>query len=298
MFEKDTFSNILSNINSSYSSMTDFAKKANLDRTYISKYINKKLKNPPTPKILEKIANASNGITTYESLMRICGYFGNIRGDRLKGCRLRKNLSLEEVANKIGTTSRQLSLWENGHDYNLDIETTLKLSELYNVDFNWLAGSNINNEGISDNLQELNKAIPLSELNKIEIPVLGIVKAGYDYLADENIIGHVFLDFKPSDPENYYALQVTGDSMEPLFSDGDIAIVHKQDSFDSGNTCIVLINGDEATVKKVVRMDDGIDLIAMNPYYPVRHFNKNEMDEIPVKVIGKVIEARKRKIFE
>ena len=117
-------------------------------------------------------------------------------------------------------------------------------------------------------------------------------------MANENIIGHVFLDFKPSDPENYYALQVTGDSMEPLFSDGDIAIVHKQDDFESGNTCIVLANGDEATVKKVVRMEDGIDLIAMNPYYPVRHFTKNEMDEIPVKIIGKVIEARKRKVFE
>lgn len=55
---------------------------------------------------------------------------------------------------------------------------------------------------------------------------------------------------------------------------------------------------DEATVKKVVRMDDGIDLIAMNPYYPIRHFTKNEMNEIPVKIIGKVVEARKRKIFE
>ena len=86
--------------------------------------------------------------------------------------------------------------------------------------------------------------------------------------------------------------------MEPLFSNGDIAIVHKQDDFESGNTCIVLINGDEATVKKVVRMDDGIDLIAMNPYYPVRHFTKEDMKTVPVKIIGKVIEARKRKQFE
>ena len=138
----------------------------------------------------------------------------------------------------------------------------------------------------------------LSDLQQTEIPVFGKVKAGYDYLANENIIGKIYLDFKPSDPENYYALQVTGDSMEPLFSDGDIAIVHKQDDFDSSNTCIVLINGDEATVKKVVRTEDGIDLIAMNPYYPVRHFTKEEISKIPVKIIGKVIEARKRKIFE
>lgn len=165
------------------------------------------------------------------------------------------------------------------------------LADALNVNEVWLMGYDVPMN------RELNPT-PLSDLNQTEIPVLGKVKAGYDYLANENVIGHVYLDFKPSDPENYYALQVTGNSMEPLFSSGDIAIVHKQDNFDNGNTCIVLVNGDEATVKKVVKMDDGIDLIAMNPYYPVRHFTKNEMNEIPVKIIGKVVEARKRKIFE
>ena len=74
MFNQDKFSKILNKINSTYSTMTDFGNKASFDRTYISKYINKKLENPPTPKILEKIAIASNGITTYEELMQICGY--------------------------------------------------------------------------------------------------------------------------------------------------------------------------------------------------------------------------------
>ena len=74
MFNQDKFSNILSKINSTYTTMTDFGNKASFDRTYISKYINKKLENPPTPKILEKIAIASNGITTYEELMQVCGY--------------------------------------------------------------------------------------------------------------------------------------------------------------------------------------------------------------------------------
>lgn len=74
MFNQDEFANILNKINSTYSTMTDFGKKASFDRTYISKYINKKLKNPPTPKILEKVANASNGIVTYEELMTVCGY--------------------------------------------------------------------------------------------------------------------------------------------------------------------------------------------------------------------------------
>lgn len=141
MFFKDNFSEILKAINNTYKNMTEFSENAKFDRTYISKYINKKLDNPPSPKILEKIANASNGITSYENLMRICGYFGNIRGDRLKSCRLSRNLSLDEVASKVEISTKKLSLWENGHDYNMDIKITEKLANLYNVDFNWLMGS-------------------------------------------------------------------------------------------------------------------------------------------------------------
>lgn len=85
MFNKEKFSNILNRINSTYNTMTDFAKKASFDRTYISKYINMKLDNPPTPKILQKLADASNGITSYTELMLICDYlhddFDELMGD-------------------------------------------------------------------------------------------------------------------------------------------------------------------------------------------------------------------------
>lgn len=213
-------------------------------------------------------------------------------GQRLKQARELRHITLEEAGKKVDVHKSTVLRWENGETEKIKFPVIEVLANYYNVNPVWLMGYDVPIE------RETLKSIPLSELQQTEIPVLGKVKAGYDYLAEENIIGHIYLDFKPSDPENYYALQVTGDSMEPLFSDGDIAIVHKQDTFDNGNTCIILVNGDEATVKKVVKMDNGIDLIAMNPYYPVRHFTKNEMDEIPVKIIGKVIEARKRKIFE
>lgn len=204
--------------------------------------------------------------------------------------RLNKAISLRnikpiELAEKTGIDKSKISSYMSGR-YKAKQDGVYLLAQALNVSEVWLMGYDVPME-----------SIPIKNIEKIKIPVLGTVKAGYDYLAQENIIGYESID-NVTDPENYYALQVTGDSMEPLFSDGDIAIVHKQDDFDSGNTCIVLVNGDEATVKKVVRMDDGIDLIAMNPYYPVRHFSKNEMNEIPVKIIGKVVEARKRKVFE
>lgn len=204
--------------------------------------------------------------------------------------RLNKAISLRnikpiELAEKTGIDKSKISSYMSGR-YKAKQDGVYLLAQALNVSEVWLMGYDVPME-----------SIPIKNIEKIKIPVLGTVKAGYDYLAQENIIGYESID-NVSDPENYYALQVTGNSMEPLFSDGDIAIVHKQDNFDSGNTCIILVNGDEATVKKVVRMDDGIDLIAMNPYYPVRHFTKNEMNKIPVKIIGKVVEARKRKIFE
>lgn len=74
MFNKFLFANILSKINSTYDTMTDFAKKADLDRTYISKYINCKLDNPPSPEILKKIADASNSTISYYELMEMCDY--------------------------------------------------------------------------------------------------------------------------------------------------------------------------------------------------------------------------------
>lgn len=74
-FDKEKFSNILYKISTLYSNTSEFARQVDFDRSYISKYIHKKLNNPPTPKILKEIASASKGITTYEELMNICGYF-------------------------------------------------------------------------------------------------------------------------------------------------------------------------------------------------------------------------------
>ena len=130
--------------------------------------------------------------------------------------------------------------------------------------------------------------------NKQAFPLLGTVKAGYNYLASENIIGYVTIDKKLSDPENYFALKVTGDSMQPVLYEEDIVIIHKQNNIESGQIGIVLINDEEATVKKIIKHNDCIELIAFNSYYPPKKLtNKDKF-----KIIGKVTEARISKIFE
>lgn len=134
------------------------------------------------------------------------------------------------------------------------------------------------------------------------IPILGTVKAGYNWLAEENVIGYItdedtIKTYKKKIKE-YFALQVTGDSMLPLLSEGDLVIVHDQDDVESGQTAVVLINGEEATVKKVVKTNEGIELHAMNPYYPVKKFTFEDMRTIPVKIIGRVKEAKIKGAFE
>lgn len=213
-------------------------------------------------------------------------------GKYLKKLRNAKHLSLREVYHITDISFSHLNMIENGKR-NVTPALLRVLADLYCVNYLDL----YEKAGYIDLVEnEKNREILTPLYNQIAIPTLGTVKAGYDYLAQENIVGYESID-NISNPEEYYALQITGDSMEPLFSNGDIAIIHKQDNFENGNTCVVLINGEEATIKKVVRMDDGIDLIAMNPYYPVHHFSKEEMEKIPVQIIGKVVEARKRNQF-
>lgn len=74
MFDKNKFALILKDINTTYDSQRDFSKKSGINRTYLSQYMNMKLEEPPKPKILDRLANASNGITNYQELMQICGY--------------------------------------------------------------------------------------------------------------------------------------------------------------------------------------------------------------------------------
>lgn len=134
----------------------------------------------------------------------------------------------------------------------------------------------------------------LKSNNKQVFPLLGLVKAGYNYLANENIIGWVSIDKKLPDPENYFALKIVGESMQPILYEDDIVIVHRQNDVESGQVGIVLVDDEEATIKKVVKCDDHIELEAFNPYFSKKKLYKNDNFTI----LGKVVEARISKIFE
>ena len=211
-------------------------------------------------------------------------------GKYLKDSRNAKGLSLRQV-NKISDISySHLNMIENGKR-NVTPALLKNLAKLYGLDYIDLYEKAGYIDLIEDEKKDMLKkigAIPLSEIETTKIPVLGKVKAGYNYLAQENIIDYIAFNIDGADKENYYALYVIGDSMEPLFDDGDIVIVHKQNDFNNGDNCVILINGDEATIKKVYKGTTGIKLQAVNPYYPPRIFTEDEIKNLPVKVIGVV----------
>ena len=211
-------------------------------------------------------------------------------GAYLKKLRENKGLSTREVYELSKVSNSYLSLVENGHR-RASAVVLKKLAPVYGVDYLDLyvkAGyADLAEYEKSEMLKKVG-AIPLSDIDTVKIPILGAVKAGYDYLAQENIVDYIAFKVDGTDKENYYALNVVGDSMEPLFDDGDTVIVHKQDDFENGDNCVVLINGNEATVKKVYKGNNELKLKAVNPYYPPKTFTKEEIKSLPVKVIGVV----------
>ncbi len=133
---------------------------------------------------------------------------------------------------------------------------------------------------------------PTKKKTKFMIPVLGVVRAGLPMDAVENIIDYEEISEEMARQGEFFALQIKGDSMEPKISDGDVVIVRKQPTVENGEIAIVLVNGDEATVKRVQRFDGGINLIPSNSAYNVLTYTNAQIESLPVQILGKVVELR------
>lgn len=207
--------------------------------------------------------------------------------NRLQKAMNLKNMKQVDLVEKTNIDKSLISNYLKGK-YKAKQDNLYLLAKVLNVSEAWLMGYDVPMERNSEDILNKIGAIPISDIDVTNIPLLGTVKAGYDYLAQENIIDYISFKVDGNDKENYYALNVVGDSMTPLFNNGDTVIVHKQDDFENGDNCVVLINGEEATIKKVYKGNTGIELKAVNPYYPPRVFSKEDIKDLPVKIIGVV----------
>lgn len=126
----------------------------------------------------------------------------------------------------------------------------------------------------------------------VKIPVLGYVRAGIPIEAVEDILDYEEISLEMASQGEHFALSIKGDSMEPRIAEGDVVIVRKQNIVENGELAVVLVNGNDATVKKFYMNDNGITLISTNPTYDPFYYSKEDVEKLPVQVIGKVVELR------
>lgn len=201
--------------------------------------------------------------------------------EKLKELRQQKGMTQSELAKLLKMQRSTLGMYETGKR-EPNFETLNMFANFFNVDMNTLMDMN--------NTSNQN---PSSPVRSIKIPVLGTVVAGIPLDAVENIIGWEEISPAMAATGEHFALRIKGTSMEPRICEGDIVVIRKQEDIESGDTAIVLINGGEATVKKVKKTEEGIMLIANNMAVYSPHFYSNkDIESLPVQIIGKVVELR------
>ena len=127
----------------------------------------------------------------------------------------------------------------------------------------------------------------------VRIPVLGRVAAGIPIEAIEDVEDWEEIPESMAKNGEYFALKIKGKSMEPRIMEGDIVIVKRQSDVDSGDVAVVLVNGNDATVKQITKSETGLTLIGWNlAAYTPRTYNKKECRDLPVSILGKVVEIR------
>ena len=151
----------------------------------------------------------------------------------------------------------------------------------------------ITTDNISEQLKNIG-TMYVSNTSLVRLPILGKIKAGYDYMSQENWVGYADVEKAIiQDGCEYFALKIAEDSMSPLLIENDIIIVQKQDDFESGDIVVATINGDEAIIRKGKKSDNNILLQPLNSTYEPLIFTYDEMKKIPVEIIG-IVKQLKR----
>lgn len=198
------------------------------------------------------------------------------------------NYTLEEIGEYIGIKSKStISKYLSGSIKNVKSSVISNIANLFNVSPAWLAG-------LSDDKYRETRIDKFGN-SVISIPLLGTVKAGYNYLAQENWEGTVEIKEELAKTGDFFALKIKGDSMLEVLWENDIVAVKKQNFANTNDIAVVIINGDEATVKKINILENGIMLIPFNSAYSPIFLSKEDIRKKPVEIIGIVKQIIERK---
>lgn len=195
----------------------------------------------------------------------------------IKELRKRRTMTQREVASLLNITASAYSNYEQGTRLP-DILMLKKLAAIFGVSLDVITGDK-----------------PLNESKGIKIPVLGVIPAGTPIEAVEDILDYEDISEDMARRGNYFALKVHGDSMLPTVKDGDIVIVRQQEDAESGQICVVMINGYDATLKEIKKEPNGIWILPHNPNsdFKPSFYSKEEIIKKPIRIIGVAVEIRR-----
>jgi len=197
-------------------------------------------------------------------------------GNNLKKARSSRDLSQAALARMLSVSQLTIGSWQVNRT-TPPPEMIVKIAKVLGVTTGSLLGA------------------VYDEVRVLRIPVLGHIPAGIPIGAIEDVLDYeeAPLDWGAGGRE-YFALKVRGDSMSPEYVDGDVVIFLATNDCESGDDCAVIINGDDATFKKVVRHMDGIVLQPINNKYAPAFYSNAEIGNLPVRVIGVAEEIRRK----
>lgn len=206
-------------------------------------------------------------------------------GENIRHLRIKRGYSQDYLAEQLGYKSyTTIQKWESGVS-EPPMKKFKELAQLLNIDINDLANKDLT-------LDSINTTLSTSVQKSVTINVLGRVAAGLPIEAVENIIDTEEISLELARTGEFFGLQIHGDSMEPRMYEGDVVIVRQQEDAESGDIVIALVNGSDATCKRLIKYAQGIHLMSLNSKYEPVTFTNEEIEEKPVKIIGKVVELR------
>lgn len=212
----------------------------------------------------------------------------SIIGTRIKERREDLGLTQEQLAQKLGYKSKTtINKIEKGIN-DITQSKVMAFADVLNTTPAYLMGWN---ESLNGTIIFTDNKAP-SIKKGVSINVLGRVVAGIPIEAIEEIIDTEEITEDMAKTGNFFGLQIHGNSMEPRIYEGDVVIVRQQEDAESGDVVIAMVNGDDATCKRLRKYRDGIELVPNNPSYDPMFFSNEDIMTKPVKIIGKVVELR------
>lgn len=210
-------------------------------------------------------------------LQRILELIGNKRG------------AIKSLADHLGISGNNISDWKSGKNKSYR-QYAPQIAEYYGVSLDWLSG-------LSDEKEKpLTIGEELSDMTLVRFPVIGSIAAGYNCCAVEEYTGD-YTYFSSTDlsagPEEYFVLQVKGNSMYPKLLEDDYVLVRRKSYVESGKVAVVIYDGEEATVKKLNYEKGGewVELIPINPEYQTRRIEGIDLEQLHF--LGEVVKLQR-----